>query len=337
MIPLTHETVNPVRIVVTAESGDDRLRFAAMSLARELALPYFEGDPISAEQRPEFLLTLTLDRLELRESVFEKAPFRAAPVRKRTLSGTNRSLTVAARDVQTASQTRSETRRGSSRQIYVDFVGGAVGFRRVSGRTRRQPIAQAVGLRHGPVSLVDATAGLGRDSFLLACLGCTVTAIERSPVLAALVRDGIARAGGHSPKLDEVLARLRFVLGDARDVLRTMTDSSAPDTIYIDPMYPPSKKSALVKKEMRVCRRLVGDDPDAGELFDLARQVAKKRVVVKRQPHAPPLGPKPTTTCLGTRVRYDVYVVGTQGGLWPQPNPPFGGLTGSYSTCGVLA
>ena len=270
MIPLTYETVNSVRIVVTAESGDDRLRFAAMSLARELALPYFEGDAISAEQRPEFLLTLTPDRLELRE-----------------------------------------TCRGSSRPIYVDFVGGAVGFRRVSGRTRRQPIAQAVGLRNGPVSLVDATAGLGRDSFLLACLGCTVTAIERSPVLAALVRDGIARAGGHSPKLDEVLARLRFVLGDARDVLRTMADASAPDTIYIDPMYPPSKKSALVKKEMRVCRRLVGDDPDAGELFDLARQVAKKRVVVKRQPHAPPLGPKPTTTCLGTRVRYDVYVVGT--------------------------
>jgi 16S rRNA (guanine1516-N2)-methyltransferase len=268
---LTHETVNAVRIVVTAESGDDRLRFAAMSLARELALPYLEGDAISAEQRPEFLLTLTPDRLELRE-----------------------------------------TCRGSSRPIYVDFVGGAMGYRRLSGRTRRQPIAQAVGLRNGPVSLVDATAGLGRDSFLLACLGCTVTAIERSPVLAALVSDGIARAGGHSPKLDEVLARLRFVLGDARDVLRTMTDASAPDTIYIDPMYPPSKKSALVKKEMRVCRRLVGDDPDAGELFDLARQVAKKRVVVKRQPHAPPLGPRPTTTCLGTRVRYDVYVVGTE-------------------------
>ncbi|MFH1108529.1 MAG: class I SAM-dependent methyltransferase [Planctomycetota bacterium] len=270
MIPLTRETVNPVRIVVTAESGDDRLRFAAVSLARELALPYLEGDAISMEHRPEFVLALSPARLELRE-----------------------------------------TCRGSSRPIYVDFVGGAAGYRRVSGRTRRQPIAQAVGLRNGPVSLVDATAGLGRDSFLLACLGCTVTAIERSPVLAALVHDGIARAGGRSPKLDEVLARLRFVLGDARDVLRTMTDAFAPDTIYIDPMYPPSKKSALVKKEMRVCRRLVGDDPDAGELFDLARRVAKKRVVVKRQPHAPPLGPKPTTTCRGTRVRYDVYVVGT--------------------------
>ena len=271
MIPLTHETVNPVRISVTAESGDDRLRFAAMSLARELALPYLEGDAISVEQRAEFLLTLTPDRLELRE-----------------------------------------TRRGASRPIYVDFVAGAVGFRRVSGRTRRQPIAQAVGLRNGPVSLVDATAGLGRDSFLLACLGCTVTAIERSPVLAALVRDGIARAGGHSPKLDEVLARLRLIEGDARDVLRTMTGASAPDTIYIDPMYPPSKKSALVKKEMRICRRLVGDDPDAGELFDLARQVAKKRVVVKRQLHAPPLRPDPDTTRRGTRVRYDVYLMGRQ-------------------------
>lgn len=202
-----------------------------------------------------------------------------------------------------------ETRRGAPRPIYVDFVGGPLGFRRLSGRSRRQPIAQAVGLRGGPVTVVDATAGLARDSFLLACLGCTVTAIERSPVLAALVRDGIIRAEHHSPQLDAVLARFKLILGDARNVLRSMTGSDAPDTVYLDPMYPPGKKAALVKKEMRVCRRLVGDDPDAGELFEAACRVAKKRVVVKRQLHAPPLGPKPTTTHRGTRVRYDVYVM----------------------------
>jgi 16S rRNA (guanine1516-N2)-methyltransferase len=265
---LTDHDFNPPSIAVTAETGDDLVRLTAVSLARELGLPFLDGEPTAATGRPDLLLVQTTERLELRE-----------------------------------------TRRGAPRPIYVDFVGGPLGYRRLSGRSRRQPIAQAVGLRSGPVTVVDATAGLARDSFLLACLGCTVTAIERSPVLAALVRDGIIRAEHHSPQLDAVLARFKLILGDARNVLRSMTGSDAPDAIYLDPMYPPGKKAALVKKEMRVCRRLVGDDPDAGELFEAACRVARKRVVVKRQLHAPPLGPKPTTTHRGTRVRYDVYVM----------------------------
>ena len=265
---MTDHDFNPPPIAVTAETGDDRVRLAAASLARELGLPVLDGAVTATTGRPEFLLVQTAERLELRE-----------------------------------------LRRGSSRPIYVDFVGGPLGFRRLSGRSRRQPIARAVGLRGGPITVVDATAGLARDSFLLACLGCTVTAIERSSVLAALVRDGITRAEHHSPQLDAVLARFSLVLGDARSVLRSMTGSNAPDTIYLDPMYPPGKKAALVKKEMRLCRRLVGDDPDAGELFEAACRVAKKRVVVKRQLHAPPLGPDTDTTRRGTRVRYDVYIM----------------------------
>lgn len=257
-------------MAVTADSRDDRIRQAALSLARETNLLFKDNNPTATALRPELLLVQTSERLELRE-----------------------------------------TRRGASRPIYVDFIGGPLGFRRLSGRSRRQPIAQAVGLRGGAVTVVDATAGLARDSFLLACLGCTVTAIERSPVLAALVRDGLIRAVHHSPQLEAVLARFNLVLGDARSILRNMTDSDAPDTVYLDPMYPPGKKSALVKKEMRICRRLVGDDPDAGELFEAACRAAKKRVVVKRQLHALPLGPEPTTTHRGTRVRYDVYLMTT--------------------------
>jgi len=265
---LVDHDFNPPTIAVSAETGDERVRLSAALLARELRLPFLDGEPTATTGRPDLLLVQTTERLELRE-----------------------------------------TRRGAPRPIYVDFIGGPLGFRRLSGRSRRQPLAQAVGLRGGPVTVVDATAGLARDSFQLACLGCTVTAIERSSVLAALVRDGIVRAEHHSPQLDAVLARFSLVLGDALEVFRNMKGSDAPDAVYLDPMYPPGKKAALVKKEMRICRRLVGDDPDAGELFEAACRIAKKRVVVKRQPHAPPLGPEPTTTHRGTRVRYDVYVM----------------------------
>ncbi len=240
----------------------------AVSLARQLALPYLDYKGPSQGLQPEFLLSQTTRRLELRE-----------------------------------------THRGYPRPLYVDFVGGPLGFRRHFGQNRRQPIAKAIG-RHGhPTIVVDATAGLAQDSFLLACLGFTVISIERSAVLSALVWDGLSRARGHSPQLDEVLSRFAPVMDDARKVLEAMKGAKAPDVVYLDPMYPPRKKDAASKKEMRICRRLVGDDPDAGDLFEVAVGCAKKRVVVKRALHAPPLGPKPDTTHRGTRVRYDVYLI----------------------------
>ncbi len=198
-----------------------------------------------------------------------------------------------------------------TRPIYVDFVGGPTGFRRGASGGRDQPIARAVGLRRGRPTVVDATAGLGRDAFLLASLGCRVTALERSPILAALLRDGCRRAAASGDSsLDEVLARLTIVEVDARDALAGAGDGEAPEVVYLDPMYPPAKKGALVKKELRILRRLVGDDPDAATLLETARRVATRRVVVKRARYAPPLAPDPVASHVGSRVRYDVYSTG---------------------------
>lgn len=201
-----------------------------------------------------------------------------------------------------------ETRRGGAGSVFADFLGGPVGYRRKSAMSHRQPIALAVGLRRGPLHVVDATAGLARDAFLLACLGCTVTAVERSAVLGALVRDGLRRAEANgSAALCAVLDRIKLIVDDARRVLAGSDDAAGPDVVYLDPMYSPISRRALPKKEMQICRRLVGDDPDAGELFEIARRVARKRVVVKRHPHAPPLAPEPTMRFTGKQARYDVY------------------------------
>jgi 16S rRNA (guanine1516-N2)-methyltransferase len=203
-----------------------------------------------------------------------------------------------------------DARRGAPGPISVDFLAGPVGYRSRSGRSRHQPIALAVGLRSGTRTVIDATAGLGGDAFLLAGLGCRVTAVERSAVLAALIRDGLARARvGGDEHLAEIIERIQLVAGDARDVLEDLPEASRPDVVYLDPMYVPRRKSALAKKEMRICRLLVGADADAAELFEVARHVARKRVVVKRHRRAPALSPNPTTKHVGTTVRYDVYVV----------------------------
>jgi 16S rRNA (guanine1516-N2)-methyltransferase len=207
-----------------------------------------------------------------------------------------------------------ENRRGT-RPILVDFAGGPTGFRRRSGLSRRQPMAKALGLSKATKTVVDATAGLGRDAFLLACLGCEVLGVERSPVLFALLRDGVKRAEqARSASLRHLMSRLRFVRDDSRRLLSSCDPASAPDAVYIDPMFPAKGKAALSKKEMRICRDLVGDDEDASELVGIARRVARRRVVVKRPPRATPLAPRPDLQYEGKQVRYDVYLAGQSAG-----------------------
>lgn len=130
-----------------------------------------------------------------------------------------------------------------------------------------------------------APTGLGRDAFVLACLGCRVRMFERHPVVAALLEDGLRRAYA-DPELGPWLAtRLTLHHGSSLSALAQL--HSAPDVVYLDPMFPHRQKSALVKKEMRVFQLLVGADEDADGL--LAPALALRRVVVKRPDYAPRL------------------------------------------------
>jgi 16S rRNA (guanine1516-N2)-methyltransferase len=205
--------------------------------------------------------------------------------------------------------------RGGPGPLYVDFVEGPMGYARRINRFGL--IFQAVGFPNHP-TVFDATAGLGRDAFRLAYHGCPVTAVEREPIPFVLLQDGLERAL-HEPDIaEQVGQRLRLVHADAREILRALRPEDAPEVVYIDPMFPPKKKSALVKVEMRILGQLVGDDADAGELFELARAVARQRVVVKRHRHAEPLAPQPSHSCSDKTTRYDVYVR-------PRPVQPEGG------------
>lgn len=193
--------------------------------------------------------------------------------------------------------------------VYADFAMGAVAHRRRFGGGRNQPLARAVGLKRGAApSVVDATAGLGRDAFVLACLGCVVRLVERSPLIAALLRDGLERAA-RIPDLGPLVAgRLSLVMADGRDYLRKLTDEQRPDVVYLDPMYPLRRKAALAGKEMRLLRCLAGDDTDAPELLAAALANARRRVVVKRPRRAPSLvGPRPSFQIATINTRFDVY------------------------------
>lgn len=192
--------------------------------------------------------------------------------------------------------------------LWVDFTSGAIEYRRRQGTSRKEAIARAVGLKGGTsLSVLDLTAGLGRDGFVLASLGCTVQMVEQSAVVAALLADGIERAQ-HQPSLAKIMARLSLQMGDSIELLRHW-QGERPEVITIDPMYPHRKKSALVKKEMRFLRVLVGDDQQSDQLLTASLTVASRRVVVKRPRLAEPLaGPAPNFAVSGKNSRFDVYL-----------------------------
>lgn len=192
--------------------------------------------------------------------------------------------------------------------VRVDFVEGALAHRRLFGGGAGQMVARAVGVRGGiRPSLLDATAGLGRDAFVLAGLGCDVIMLERQPVIAALLADGLERAQRSGGKVAEITSRMRLIQADAIQAMRDW-EGPVPQVIHLDPMFPHRDKSALVKKEMRLFRPLAGDDNDAPELLEAALQLASHRVAVKRARKAPAIeGQAPSAQLTGQSSRYDIY------------------------------
>ena len=186
---------------------------------------------------------------------------------------------------------------GAPGPIAADFGTG----RRAPGRDL---LRRALGAGHpGAAALaIDATAGLGRDSFALAALGYRVLALERSPLVAALLGDGLARATGEAAR---IAGRIELHRADGRTLIPQLARA---DLVLLDPMFPARGKSARKTKEMRAFRALVGDDDDAAELLAVARGAAGRRVVVKRPRNAAPLpGPAPSGSIGGTTVRFDLY------------------------------
>ncbi|PIJ50431.1 16S rRNA (guanine(1516)-N(2))-methyltransferase [Erwinia sp. OLTSP20] len=191
--------------------------------------------------------------------------------------------------------------------IRVDFVAGALAHRRRFGGGRGEAVAKAVGVKgHFLPDVVDATAGLGRDAFVLAAVGCRVRMLERHPVVAALLDDGLQRGYQDAEIGGWLRQRLTLLYGSSLTALSDL--HPRPEVVYLDPMYPHRQKSALVKKEMRVFQALVGADTDADGLLMPARQLATKRVVVKRPDYAPPLADVVTRSAIVTKShRFDIY------------------------------
>lgn len=203
----------------------------------------------------------------------------------------------------------AHTGRKAPGPVRCDFESGAVNHRRQFGGGKGQMIAKACGVQSAKLPhILDATAGLGRDAFVLATLGCQMTLLERNPAVHSLLYDGLARASESDDLLlREIIGRMELLPADA---LQYLLKPQCADVVYLDPMFPERQKSAEVKKEMKAFHALVGADEDADQLLTPALQAARYRVVVKRPRKAPFLADeKPSFSLDGKSSRFDVYAL----------------------------
>lgn len=194
--------------------------------------------------------------------------------------------------------------------VYADLT--AIDTTSPAGRKLDMPLLKAVGIKkgtpHRPV-VIDCTAGLGEDAWLLASHGCTVSAIERQPVIAALLSDAVARAAQIQP---DTASRITPHQADATRWLEPTASNQPPvDAIVLDPMFPHGRKTKE-RKPMRVLRMLAGDDDDAPALLAVALATGVHRICVKRPLKAPVIEnrdrPEPDVVYKGKAVRFDVYL-----------------------------
>tara|TARA_R110001592_G_scaffold324870_3_gene604649 strand:- start:53273 stop:54100 length:828 start_codon:yes stop_codon:yes gene_type:complete len=199
-----------------------------------------------------------------------------------------------------------QTGKSAPGPVTASFLQGKTTHRLKFGGGKGQMIAKAVGLNKGlRPSVLDATAGLAQDAFVLASLGCELILLERSPIIAELIASALRESQGTD--IQEITSRMTLNTVNACGWINGQADKVA-DVIYLDPMYPHSDKTALVKKEMRLFHTLVGESSDDAELLSAALKKARYRVVVKRPRKGETIqGIQPAHQILGKSCRYDIY------------------------------
>ena len=191
--------------------------------------------------------------------------------------------------------------------LKCSFIEGPILHRLKYGKGRGQNLAKAVGFKFNKNrTIIDATAGLGYDAFILASLGANVTLIERSEKIYDLLKDAISEAKLYGGEISKIVNRMDLLFGDSKDILPNI----APEVVLIDTMYKERKKSALVKSDMRLVREIVGSDSDHVDLINVALKNASKRVVIKQPRYAETLDNIKACShqILGKTIRYDVYI-----------------------------
>ena len=190
----------------------------------------------------------------------------------------------------------NESHRKLQYHVFVDFHSAKMQYRSGAHINAEKLVKAVVGKSKTSLKVLDATAGFGKDSYLLALAGCQITACESNPLMFALLKDGFLR--GEIETIDL-----------KHDNSQTVIDEGEYDVIYLDPMYPQSGKSAKNNKDMAFLQDIVGHQPEMAEiLLEKSLKSKTKKIVVKRPVKSEfVLGKKPTSQIISKAVRFDIY------------------------------
>ena len=135
-------------------------------------------------------------------------------------------------------------------------------------------------------TIVDASAGLGRDSYLIHQLGHRVHSIEINPTLFELMHDGKS-ALGENPDWE-------LHQGSCEDILHTLDQINI---IYFDPMFEHPKKAKAQKYTQVIQHYCMTDHAQNGLIIDFligfARENHLKLVIKQPQKRSSLTIPKP--------------------------------------------
>lgn len=170
---------------------------------------------------------------------------------------------------------------GDSKPLFlsIDFLDSELQRRRKFFSSKKEPLLKAIGAKAQFPKVFDGTAGLGRESYLLASHGYEVVACEKNPYLYVLLCLALEKLY-ENLNLPEEKRRLFFLYGDSLEVISSLENEF--DVLYLDPMFPESKKSALVKKNMQVLQQMDLSDDKPLKLLEKAQSLGFKRIVFKR-------------------------------------------------------
>ena len=174
-----------------------------------------------------------------------------------------------------------------------------------NGRLQHEMLAKAVKTDQENLKAIDATAGMGEDSLLLAACGYQVTLYEQNPVIAILLKDALRRAKKNTV-LKDIVSRMQLVEGDSIEHLNKRLDPV--DVIYLDPMFPGRQKSGLINKKLQLIQKLEPPCSEETALFDAAMAAQPSKIIIKRPLKSPYLDERvPSYSLKGKAIRYDCY------------------------------
>ena len=154
------------------------------------------------------------------------------------------------------------------------------------------------------LNAIDATAGLGEDSLLLAAAGFNVKLYEKNPIIAALLIDALDRAKS-LPDLAEIIKRMEVIEENSINAMKNINEKV--DIILLDPMFPERTKSGLVKKKFQILHEIETPCNNEVELINAALAVNTHKVIIKRPLKGEYLAEiKPSYSIKGKAIRYDV-------------------------------